>query len=194
MQYFNKDNDHTKSSQCVLARYQNIGVCFTSYFYFVSFLNVLHGYILKNYLKCLFIFLLFTGAQGSIFIAANKITGQSVVLKKIPPTQPRINVKNEIKASKLVGRHPNLSFLIEDVKDLGCDILIFERVDAIEMLTWLIRNDFSPRSEPEARAIILQLLSALQHVHSKNIAHRDIKLEVQIDRIFSMNNFVYRIS
>jgi len=43
--------------------------------------------------------------------------------------------------------------------------------------------NFSPRSEPECRSIITQVLFALQHVHKHNVAHRDVKLEnILLDR------------
>jgi serine/threonine protein kinase len=56
-------------------------------------------------------------------------------------------------------------------------VLIQEYVDGMDLCAYMEARNFQPVPEAEAKAIILQVLEAIAHCHSKGICHRDIKLD-----------------
>jgi serine/threonine protein kinase len=123
------------------------------------------------------------GAYGKIMLAKDKINGEKVVIKKIPTSTPIRMINNEVKAGKWIGQHPNIAGLLQYTDKPDFHYLTFQYINAQDLFTYLEKLNFSPRPDSEARSTITQILSAIQHIHSKNIAHRDIKLEnILIDK------------
>mmetsp|Transcript_8166 Transcript_8166/g.8874 ORF Transcript_8166/g.8874 Transcript_8166/m.8874 type:complete len:304 (-) Transcript_8166:1487-2398(-) len=71
--------------------------------------------------------------------------------------------------------HQNIIKLYEVFEEPLQLYLVFEYCNGGELFD-LIAND-GPLSEPKARDLFAQLISAIHHLHSKKIAHRDLKLE-----------------
>lgn len=117
------------------------------------------------------------GAYGKIMLAKDKSTGEKVVIKKIPQTTPARMVTNEVKAGKIIGMHPNVAGLLQYNEKIDFHYLVFQYVQGQDLFTYLEKLNFSPRTETESRSTISQILGAIAHIHSNNIAHRDIKLE-----------------
>lgn len=123
------------------------------------------------------------GAYGKVLLAKDKITGEKVVIKKIPQTTPIRMINNEVKAGKSLGTHDNIAALLQYIDKPDYHFLVFQFVSGADLFNHLERNNFAPHTESDARKIIGQILSALAHIHSRNIAHRDIKLEnILIDK------------
>lgn len=117
------------------------------------------------------------GAYGKILLATDKVTGQKVVIKKIPQTTPIRMINNEVRAGKYIGTHPNIAALLQYIDKPDFHFLVFQFINGQDLFCYLEKLGFAPRTEVEARSIITQILTALTHIHSHNIAHRDIKLE-----------------
>jgi len=123
------------------------------------------------------------GAYGKIMLAKDKLTGEKVVIKKIPISTPIRMINNEVKAGKWIGQHPNIAGLLQYSDKPDFHYLTFQYINGQDLFTYLEKLNFSPRHDTEARSIINQILGAVHHIHSKNIAHRDIKLEnILIDK------------
>lgn len=123
------------------------------------------------------------GAYGKVSIATDKISKERVVIKQIPKSTPIRMVQNEIRAGQLIGAHPNIAVFHQYLEFVDHHSLIFSFINGQDLFTFLEKTGFAPKSEQDARVIITDVLDALSHTHSKNIAHRDIKLEnILIDR------------
>ena len=121
------------------------------------------------------------GTYGTVYSAVDKQTGERVALKRVllhgetaegfPITSLR-----EISVLRLVdGRHHCVKLL---------NVSVNERRDGVFLVFEYCEHDLStllshiPRafSESEVKTLTLQLLSALQYLHSHYIIHRDIKM------------------
>jgi serine/threonine protein kinase len=73
--------------------------------------------------------------------------------------------------------HPNVAVLYEAVETHDEVILVLEYVPGGSTHGFLKSKPNRRMSEDDARKIYKQLINALMYLHSKCIAHRDIKLE-----------------
>lgn len=117
------------------------------------------------------------GAYGKVILARDRTSLERVVIKKIPQSTPSRMIINEVKAGKVLPAHDNIPLMHQYVEKSDFHYIVFQFVEGIDLFVYLEKLNFSPRPDMEARAIISQVLDALQHCHSYNIAHRDIKLE-----------------
>ena len=79
--------------------------------------------------------------------------------------------------------HPNIAKLYDAVETDTKVILVMEFVGGGSTHGFLKSKPNRQMDEAEARKIFSQLMSALNFLHTKSIAHRDIKLEnVMLDR------------
>jgi serine/threonine protein kinase len=73
--------------------------------------------------------------------------------------------------------HPNIATLYEAIETEDQVILVLEYVPGGSTHGFLKSKPHRRMQEDEARAIYVQLINALHYLHSRCIAHRDIKLE-----------------
>ena len=73
--------------------------------------------------------------------------------------------------------HPNIAQLYEAIETEEQVILVLEYVPGGSTHGFLKSKPNRRMSEDDARRIFRQLINALQYLHNKCIAHRDIKLE-----------------
>jgi len=117
------------------------------------------------------------GAYGKVEIGFDKATNQKVAIKRIPKSTPIKMIQAEVKAGQLVGEHPNVAHFHKYYDFGDHHALIFQLIEGEDLFTYLERTGFTPVSEDVVRRILTDVLKAVQHIHSKSIAHRDIKLE-----------------
>ncbi|KAJ3272571.1 Protein kinase [Terramyces sp. JEL0728] len=113
------------------------------------------------------------GASGSVYIAKDNRTGEKVAIKQMDlAAQPRKELLvNEIYVMK-DSNHPNIvnyrdSFLVRN--DL---LVVMELMEGGPLTDAIEKNKLN---ETQIATITLESLKGLQHLHQRNIIHRDIK-------------------
>ncbi len=116
------------------------------------------------------------GATGSVFIAKNNITQQTVAVKLTEKEQKLIvdnlQIKNEIILLKNLN-HPHILRQVEFYESPTAFYMISELCKYGELYD-RIKRGFSER---ELSMILYQIFTALDYCHDNNIVHRDLKLE-----------------
>lgn len=54
--------------------------------------------------------------------------------------------------------------------------IVMEYISGGELFDAIVENEYY--SEKDAAALLLQIITTVEHVHSKNIVHRDIKVNL----------------
>ena len=125
--------------------------------------------------------LLGQGAFGSVFKARHISSGTFVAAKVVPNSkQDPAHAHSEAVLMRRL-KHDNILGILGPAQELGiapgrspsmvlylelCETDLFTRVRAAGALT-----------EPEARHYLMQVMAAVQHMHTHGVAHRDLKLE-----------------
>lgn len=122
-----------------------------------------------------------TGAYANVHLGIHRKTGNKVALKiylkeKLKDISRKKSVRREIKLMKRVS-HPNIAKLIDAIETDTQVVLVLELVSGGSAHGFLKSKPNRQISEDEAKKIFAQLINALSYLHSKCIAHRDIKLE-----------------
>lgn len=85
-------------------------------------------------------------------------------------------MEREVEVHQQIGKHPNAVELIEAVDvegQPGWKMIVMELAQGQELGDMLAQR--GKLSEAEAKPIFKQLVSVIQHLHSKNVLHRDLK-------------------
>lgn len=113
------------------------------------------------------------GASGTVYSAIDNKTNEKVAVKQmLLSRQPKKEiVVNEILLMQM-ATHPAIvnykdSFLHEEAL-----WVVMEYIDGVDLTQVLTANDLT---EPQIARICYETLSALEHLHSKDVVHRDIK-------------------
>lgn len=142
------------------------------------------------------------GAFGVVVRGVNRLTGELVAIKRIPPTHPLAvqTAVNEIEAAKITGQHPNVVqvkawFLASEwrpgkmigkvkLKDYRDIVIVYRLAVGGSLKDWIQKQhesnsfnvDYSkPKFNDESLRIMRELVLGLQHIHRKNVQHRDLK-------------------
>ena len=140
------------------------------------------------------------GTYAIVKLATHKITKQKYAMKVytkelLLDPQKRNAVKNEVAVLKNLN-HDNIMKLYEVIDTSNNLYLVLEYVNGLSLLD--IINKETNRVIGQSRAIKLfsQIVNGIAYCHSKNIAHRDIKLEnilVLKDDIIKIIDFGFSI-
>ena len=121
------------------------------------------------------------GAYAYVNIAIHKESRTKMALKiyekrKLNTTQRIRGVINEITILTTIS-HPNIVKIYEAFETENHLVLAEEFVGGTSLLN-LLKSKFDRRlDESEAKEIFFEMASAVKFLHSKGIAHRDLKLE-----------------
>ena len=119
------------------------------------------------------------GGMGVVYRATCLDTGEAVCIKTLDNTRLQRNKdlrRFELEANAALRfDHPNLARGIDVRIRPACCFLVMEYIDADTLASRLNRS--GPVSEQEGIAIALQISSALAHIDSHNMVHRDVKPE-----------------
>ncbi|CAD8208063.1 unnamed protein product [Paramecium pentaurelia] len=121
------------------------------------------------------------GAYASVRVAIQIETGIKVAIKiyeksKIRDLQRRKGVRREIEILEKLD-HPNIVKIIDTLESNNHVNIIIEYVSGSSLHHFIRKQQERRLDEDTAKTIFKQILDAVQYCHSKNIAHRDLKLE-----------------
>ena len=120
------------------------------------------------------------GAFGKVNIGLNVLTGRVVAIKSF-------NKKNLDKNKKDLERilyetnlmkklnHPNITKILETFENEKYILISMEYINGGNLFSFVKKR--RKLSEKTAKFLFRQIILGIQHIHSKNIVHRDIKLE-----------------
>ena len=117
------------------------------------------------------------GSYGVVFRAIQLGIGRNVALKTLlPHTKIGSEEHQRFEREALVVsrfNHPNIVTLYDYGEYAGVLFMVMEFVEG-RPLRQVIEED-GPMAPDRVRAIMLQMLDALQYAHEQNVAHRDLK-------------------
>ena len=118
------------------------------------------------------------GAQGSVILVRRKADNSEMVIKRIfvdesSGENEREEVTNEIKVLSMLN-HPNIVSYYGSFHSDGLINVVMEYADGGSLFTHIQKAN-APFFEHQILSYAVQIFLALQHMHSKNILHRDLK-------------------
>lgn len=121
------------------------------------------------------------GTYSTVKLATHKATGQKFAIKifnKKDLNDPalRKSVMREIKILKKID-HQNIVKYHEDMQGKNYLYIVMEYVKGIALSDHLIGKALKKLQENEACEVFVQIITALEYLHSKSITHRDLRLE-----------------
>ena len=133
------------------------------------------------------------GSYGEVKLAVEKLTGIKYAIKiyskKIfDDPKKKKNIENEIKILKQLD-NINIMKLYEVIKTYKFNYLIMEYIDGISLLEIIKNEKKHYLEEKRALKIFIQIVKAIEYCQSKNICHRDIKLE----NILTLKNDIIKL-
>lgn len=125
--------------------------------------------------------LLGQGSYAAVKLAYEKTTSKKYAVKiyeKYRLTEPHRmnNVKREISILKKL-EHRNIIKLFNAIDDKRQIFLIMEYIGHMSLHAYLKSRPGRKIDEKETKKLFFQIVEAVNYCHSKNIVHRDIKLE-----------------
>jgi len=120
------------------------------------------------------------GAYGKVNLAMHKLTRRLCAVKSInklfstKDISAWLKLKNEVLLFEKL-RHPCVLKMFEYIKHDSYDLIFMELCKGGDLLHYIRKRH--KLDEPVAKVLFKQIILGLQHIHSKNIVHRDIKLE-----------------
>jgi len=119
------------------------------------------------------------GVFGEVF-QATAADGHLVALKRLPKNGLKFDlnlVNREADVGKRLQGHDGLAKLETCFETVSNVYLVFEYVDGADLFKLMEDRNFRPLPEAEVKNLCHQLVDSLIFIHSKKVAHRDIKLD-----------------
>lgn len=140
------------------------------------------------------------GSYASVRLATNKKTGKKFAIKiyeKIRLLDP-MKMKNVKRETEIMSQiqHPNIIQFVSRLETFRQIHIVMEYIGSLSLLDYCKKKPHGRLEESEAKHIMAQIFKALEYLHSKNISHRDIKMDNVIveshfpDRPFNPNPLV----
>ena len=186
----------SKSSQKDFSNKDNI----TKNIYMESSLN-LTNYIIKHYKKnkkypntnlsfYKYGRLIGQGAFGKVNLGLNVLTGRVVAIKSFNKKNFDVNsdfIKKIIYETNLMKKlnHKNVTKILEMFEDDKYILIIMEYINGGNLFSFVKKR--RKLSEKISKFLFKQIILGLQHIHSHNIVHRDVKLE---NILIDLNNTI----
>ena len=119
------------------------------------------------------------GAFGKVNLGLNTLTGRVVAIKSFN----KENIKNEISKKKILYetnlmrklRHNSITKILETFESEKYIFIIMEYISGGTLQSFVKKR--RKLNEKTAKIFYKQIIESIKYIHSKNIVHRDIKLE-----------------
>jgi len=198
-------NGHKVGKNVTRPLLNNNDICFTTstkkVFVFISNEEVSETFPEELTSKYTMSNVLGTGASGEVRLAfripdmrrvavkvIKKSSGSSFTTHKGPTEK---QMKNEVKILRTLN-HPNIIKLEEVIDTESCLFLVLEIAEGGQLLTKVTQTD--RMDEDLVKVYFHQLASAVDYLHSRNICHRDLKLENVLVSSLDENDPVVKIT
>lgn len=120
------------------------------------------------------------GAYGLVFLGEDRETGEKAAIKRISKGrlqgQEKREVMREVAVLNKLKGHPTILHLLGFFESPDAYYIVTELASGGELFDRIIEKTIY--SEADARGLVRTLLSALDFLADRNIAHRDLKPEV----------------
>ncbi|KAK3585259.1 hypothetical protein CHS0354_006307 [Potamilus streckersoni] len=120
------------------------------------------------------------GAYGTVHLCRRLSDKKYVIIKQIPVEQmtkeERQAALNEVKVLSMLS-HPNIIEYYENFLEDKALMIVMEYAEGGTLLDYLHQRNNRLLEEEEILRFFAQMLLSLQHVHSKQILHRDLKTQ-----------------
>ena len=132
------------------------------------------------------------GFYGKVLLAYSVLAERPVAIKlfeksRITSTGAAQKIQKEIATLKLVSDHPNVCQFYETFEDAQFIYVVLEYVAGGDLASWIKRS--GRLNQNELLQLLRQMINALQLLQSKQLLHRDIKL----DNILVTNKFEVKL-
>jgi len=132
--------------------------------------SIIENYIFKNDIG--------EGNFGKVKLCIFKKTGEKFAVKIMNKNQMKIKMKNKIfQENKMITKfnHLNVISIFEVLEDFSNYYIIMEYCEKGELFDYILSH--KKLSEEECAFFFYQIINGVEHIHSKGVAHRDLKLE-----------------
>lgn len=120
------------------------------------------------------------GAYGTVYLCWRIADRKLLIIKQIPVEQmtkeERQAALNEVKVLAMLD-HPNIIEYIENFLEDKALMIVMEYAQGGTLFEYLQQRNSQLLEEEEIFKYLAQMLLSLQHVHSKQILHRDLKTQ-----------------
>ncbi|ELA41422.1 CDC7 protein kinase [Vittaforma corneae ATCC 50505] len=110
------------------------------------------------------------GSFSSVYKARHKWTGEPFAIKAITKTTSPKRVLQELSILKTLNGENNCIKLLEVLRNEDQILAIFPLIDHIDFKDFILKS-----TSQDIKKYLYNLLVAVNHMHDKNIIHRDIK-------------------
>ena len=130
------------------------------------------------------------GAFGKVNIGLNVLTGRVVAIKSFNKKNFDMNndfMKKIIYETNLMKKlnHKNVTKILEMFEDDKYILIIMEYINGGNLFSFVKKR--RKLTEKISKFLFRQIILGLKHIHSKNIVHRDVKLE---NILIDLNNTI----
>lgn len=133
------------------------------------------------------------GGFGTVHLCSNIRTGKQRACKamRLPSALDREDFRHEVMILKQVKQHRNICHVVDSGEDARYGYLVMQSCTGGELFDKIAARQCNERDSAMA---VVDVLSALNFIHSKRILHRDLKPENLLYKDKAVKNAALRAS